>query len=92
MKAVHNDNYTSSLSVLGRDKKVCPTVFSGGGGRHEGLSEVRLGWRQDIGNWSNQESKFDFLATRQCLVKINKGQKLSEGGAGRGRLIGRKRR
>jgi len=44
--------------------------FFRGGGRHEGLSEVRLGWRQDIGNWSNQESKFDFLATRQCLVKI----------------------
>jgi len=24
-----------------------------------------LGWRQDNGNWSNQESKFDFVATRQ---------------------------
>jgi len=24
--------------------------------------------------WSNQESKFDFLATRQCLVKIEEGQ------------------
>jgi len=32
-----------------------------------------LGWRQDNGNWSNQESKFDFLATRQCLVKIDRG-------------------
>jgi len=33
-----------------------------------------LGWRQDNGNRSNQESKFDFLATRQCLVKIDEGQ------------------
>jgi len=33
-----------------------------------------LGWRQDNGNRSNQESKFDFLATRQYLVKIVKGQ------------------
>jgi len=24
-----------------------------------------VGWRQDNGNRSNQESKFDFLATRQ---------------------------
>jgi len=31
-------------------------------------------WRQDNGNGSNQESKFDFLATRQCLVKIDEGQ------------------
>jgi len=29
----------------------------------------KLGWRQDKRNWSNQESKFDFLATRQQLVK-----------------------
>jgi len=44
---------------------------------------VRLlvGWRQDNGNRSNQESKFDFLATHQlghpthqCLVKIDEGQ------------------
>jgi len=33
-----------------------------------------LGWRQDNRNRSNQESKFDFLATRQRLVKIDKGQ------------------
>jgi len=33
-----------------------------------------LGWRQDNGNRSNQDSKFDFLATRQCLVKIDQGQ------------------
>jgi len=33
-----------------------------------------LGWRQDNGNKSNQESKVDFLATCQCLVKIDKGQ------------------
>jgi len=33
-----------------------------------------LGWRQDNGNRSNQKSKFDFLATRQCLVKIDEGQ------------------
>jgi len=32
---------------------------------------VGLGWRQDNGNRSNQESKFDFLAT---LVKIDNGQ------------------
>jgi len=30
--------------------------------------KLGLGWCQDNGNWSNQESKFDFLATRQCLV------------------------
>jgi len=34
----------------------------------------KIGWRQDNGNRSNQESKFDFLATWQCLVKIDKGQ------------------
>jgi len=33
-----------------------------------------LGRRQDNGNMSNQESKFDFLATPQCLVKIDEGQ------------------
>jgi len=33
-----------------------------------------LGWRQDNRNRSSQESKFDFLATRQCLVKIDEGQ------------------
>jgi len=33
-----------------------------------------VGWRQDNGNGSNQESKFDFLATHQCLVKIDEGQ------------------
>jgi len=35
---------------------------------------LKLGWRQDNGNQSNQESKFDFLTTRQCLVKIDEGQ------------------
>jgi len=30
-----------------------------------------VGWRQDNGNRSNQKSKFDFLATRQRLVKID---------------------
>jgi len=35
---------------------------------------VWVGRRQDNGNRSNQESKFDFLATRQCLVKIDEGQ------------------
>jgi len=34
----------------------------------------QLGWRQDNGNRSNQESKFDFLATRQQLAKIDRGQ------------------
>jgi len=34
----------------------------------------QLGWRQDNGNRSNQESKFDFLATRQQLGKIDGGQ------------------
>jgi len=33
-----------------------------------------LGWCQDNGNGSNQESKFDFLATHQCLVKNGVGQ------------------
>jgi len=35
-----------------------------------------IGWRQGNGNMSNQESKFDFLATHQCLVKIDKEQKI----------------
>jgi hypothetical protein len=30
-----------------------------------------VGWRQDNGNRSNQEAKFDFLATCQCVVKID---------------------
>jgi len=34
----------------------------------------KVGWCQDNGNRSNQDSKFDFLAIRQCLVKIDKGQ------------------
>jgi len=34
----------------------------------------QFGWRQDNGNRSNQESKFDFLATRQRLLKIYEGQ------------------
>jgi len=29
---------------------------------------------RDNGNWSNQESKFDFLATRQSQMKIYEGQ------------------
>jgi len=33
-----------------------------------------LGWRQDNRNRSNQESKFDFLATLQQLGKMNGGQ------------------
>jgi len=33
-----------------------------------------LGRRQDNRNRPNQESKFDFLATHQCLVKIGEGQ------------------
>jgi len=33
-----------------------------------------LGWCQDNGNRSNQKSKFDFLATRQQLGKIDGGQ------------------
>jgi len=43
-----------------------------------GFSDFRpgksLGWRQDNGNRSNQESKFDFLATPKRLVKIGEGQ------------------
>jgi len=35
---------------------------------------VWLAWCQDNGNRANQESKFDFVATRQCLVKIDEGQ------------------
>jgi len=35
---------------------------------------VYLGWCQDNRNRSNQESKFDFLATRQQLGKIDGGQ------------------
>jgi len=36
------------------------------------IPEEELGWRQDNGNRSNQKSKFDFLATRQCLTRDNK--------------------
>jgi len=43
-------------------KKCGATTYSDG---------ARIGWRQDNGNRSNQESKFDFLATHQCLVKID---------------------
>jgi len=34
----------------------------------------QLGWCQDNGNRSNQESKFDFLATHQRQLKIEEGQ------------------
>jgi len=37
-------------------------------------SSCSVGWCQDNGNRSNQESKFDFLATRQRLMKIDEGQ------------------
>jgi len=37
------------------------------------LSSSSVGWCQDNGNRSNQESKLDFLATRECLVKIDEG-------------------
>jgi len=35
---------------------------------------ILIGWCQDNGNRANQESKFDFVATRQCLMKIEEGQ------------------
>jgi len=38
------------------------------------FSAAVVGWRQDNGNRSNQESKFDFLTTRQFLVKIDDRQ------------------
>jgi len=44
----------------------------GVGVRRNGFGGRVVGWREDNGNRSNQESKFDFLATRQCLVKIYK--------------------
>jgi len=37
------------------------------------FTRLLLGWRQDKRNRSNQESKFDFLATHQCLAKIDEG-------------------
>jgi len=40
------------------------------------LATRQLGWRQDNGNKSNQESKFDFLATGNGLVKIDEEQKI----------------
>jgi len=46
-------------------EKVVPSVL---------LLALQVGWCQDNGNRSNQESKFDFLATHQCLVKIGEGQ------------------
>jgi len=56
-----------SLGVIG-------TVAKEGQSKHLNWSgRVCLGWCQDNGKGSNQESKFDFLATRQCLVKIDKG-------------------
>jgi len=39
-------------------------------GSHRGSRLEQL----DNRNRSNQESKFDFLATRQCLVKIDEGK------------------
>jgi len=39
-----------------------------------GAKTSRLGWCQDNEKGSNQESKFDFVATSQCLVKIDEGQ------------------
>jgi len=44
---------------------------------HQELSHItplKIGWRQDNGKRPNQESKFDFLATRQRQVKIDEGQ------------------
>jgi len=38
------------------------------------VTDIYIGWHQDNGNRSIQESRFDFLATRQCLVKVVKGQ------------------
>jgi len=38
------------------------------------VGHEKIGWCQDNGNRPNQESNFDFLATRQCLVKIGEGQ------------------
>jgi len=40
-----------------------------------------LGWRQDNGNRSNQESKFDFLATHQCLVNLTRDNKKEKSSA-----------
>jgi len=39
-----------------------------------GFSLPYIGLCQENGNWSNQESKFDFVSTCQRLVKIDKGQ------------------
>jgi len=62
----------------------CPGIVHrqecGNGIRVKEVSRTRvlpgpiLGWRQDNGNRSNQESKFDFLATHQYLVKFEETQ------------------
>jgi len=46
----------------------------GGGEIIEVFPYPGVGWCQDNGNRSNEQSKFDFLATHQCLVKIDEGQ------------------
>jgi len=38
-----------------------------------GCYPLGLGWCQDNGNRAYQESKFGFLTTCQCLVKIDEG-------------------
>jgi len=48
----------------------CQSIFSLP--RH--YPTILLGWRQDNRNRPNQESKFDFLTTRQQLGKIDGGQ------------------
>jgi len=62
------------LWVVGADLEVFPLFGWLGGGADLVVFPSLVGWRQDNGNRSNQESKFDFLATRQRLVKIDEGQ------------------
>jgi len=65
-----NHGYQKSASMVGVAYQTAMSGLEGAAKMTGGL----VGWRQDNGNRSNQESKFDFLATLHCLVKIDKGQ------------------
>jgi len=65
-KTTHLPDWTPISIVLAPPERQDIPCDGGGG--------ITVGWRQDNGNRSNQKSKFDFLATRKCLVKIDEEQ------------------
>jgi len=64
----------AQVSLLVRRARIAPAAAKVSTSKNVFAPSISLGWRQDNGNRSNQESKFDFLAIRQCLVKIDEGQ------------------